>query len=103
MEVFLRKVNKMGKHTILGWSTVAKSWRKAYSLGKVGDPISVVINIAGKPDTTLNLGDSLLMTWESSEWKGFLRGGTRTRKMVFVVKNNVIFSKSSEGLGAWSI
>ena len=88
----------MGKHTVLGWSTVAKSWREAYAIGVEGTNISNVINVAGQPDSKLNLGDTVVMTWESSEWKGFLRGGTIVRKMVFVVKEGVIVSRSSENL-----
>lgn len=88
----------MGKHTIFGVSTVASSWREAWRIGVEGTSISRVISIAGQPDQKLNLGDTIIMTWESSEWKGFLRGGTIVRKMVFVVKEGTIVSRSSENL-----
>ena len=88
----------MGKHTVFGVSTVASSWREAWKVGVEGTNISRVISIAGQPDSKLNLGDTIIMTWESSEWKGFLRGGTIVRKMVFVVKEGVIVSRSGENL-----
>lgn len=88
----------MGKHTTLGWSNVASSWRRAYNECNVGDPFSKVTSIAGQPDEVLNLGESILYTYVSEEWKGFLRGGTIVRKMQFVVKEGKIISKTGQNL-----
>ena len=88
----------MGKHTVLGVSTVAGSWREAWRVGVKGTHINRVISIAGQPDEKVNLGDTVIMTWESSEWKGILRGGKIVRKMIFVVKEGIIFSRSGENL-----
>ena len=88
----------MGKHTTLGWSNVAGPWRKAYNECGIGDRFSKVVAIAGSPDETLNLGDTTIYTYESEEWKGWLRGGTIIRKMQFVVKEGKITSKTSQNL-----
>ncbi len=88
----------MGKHTILGFSTVASKWREAYEQCKIGDPFDKVISLAGEPDETLDLGDTIVYTYVSDEWKGFARGGMIYRKMTFVVKSGKIFSKTSENL-----
>ena len=88
----------MGRYTTLGWSNVAKSWREAYNSCHEGDDFSKVRAIAGAPDEVLNLGESILYTYVSEEWKGFLRGGTIVRKMQFVVKEGKIVSKSGQNL-----
>lgn len=88
----------MGKHSILGFSTVASSWRSAYNRAQIGDPIQSIIDACGEPDECINLGDSMIMTWENSEWKGWLRGGTIVRKMTFVSKEGKIISKNGQNL-----
>ena len=88
----------MGRHTTLGMSNVAISWRKAYESCREGDDFSKVKAIAGEPDEVLNLGDSILYTYVSEEWKGWLRGGTIVRKMQFVVKEGKIVSKAGQNL-----
>jgi len=88
----------MGKHTIMGFSKVASLWKEAYENYNIGDDFSKVKELAGEPDSTLNLGDTILYTYESEEWKGMMRGGTIVRKMQFVVKDGKIFSKTSQNL-----
>ncbi|MGN0772001.1 MAG: hypothetical protein ACI4MI_05405 [Christensenellales bacterium] len=88
----------MGKHTIFGFSTVASSWREAYRTSNIGDDFNKVIGIAGEADEILSLGEIVLYTYISEEWKGFLRGGTIVRKMQFAVKNGKIVSKTEQNL-----
>lgn len=89
----------MSKHTsLLGYSKVAKLWQAAYRRCQVGDPFDKVVKIAGRPDETLNLGETILYTSSSREWKGWLRGGYITRKMQFVVKEGIIISKTADNL-----
>lgn len=93
----------MGKHTLLGFSKVAKLWRNVYQNCQVGGPFSEVVKIAGRPDETLRIGESILYTYVSNEWKGVLRGGCIARKMQFVVKDGIVVSKKGMNLDleAW--
>lgn len=88
----------MGKHTILGFSTVARKWREAYQQCDIGDSFDKVLSLAGEPDEVLDLGDTVIYTYVSEEWKGIARGGTIYRKMTFVVKNGKIYFKTSQNL-----
>lgn len=90
------------KHTIFGISTVSSTWRDTYNNCKIGDPISKVINAVGQADEVLNLGDIILYTYESKEWKGWARGGTITRKMQFTVRNGQIIAKNQQNIDALS-
>ncbi len=93
----------MSEHTTLGCSNVAGKWRKAYAACHVGDDVTKLFSLAGSPDSTLDLGGSILYTYESHEWKGYLRGGTIVRQMQFVVKNRKIISKTSKNLDKWAL
>lgn len=86
------------KHTFLGISTVAEEWREAYNNCRIGDSFEKVLNIAGEPDEILNLGDVILYTYESKEWKGWARGGTIIRKMQFSVKQGIVIAKNQQNL-----
>lgn len=88
----------MGKHSFLGVSKVAGLWQEVYNNTSVGTDISYVINKCGQPDEVLDLGESKMLPWVNEEWKGFLRGGTITRKLVFVVKNGKVISKTGQNL-----
>lgn len=88
----------MARGIKFGFSRVAGSYRDAFSSCRVGDPLKKVIAIVGEPTSVIDLGDSVINTWESREWKGIARGGVMSRKMVFVTKQGIIISKSSENL-----
>lgn len=88
----------MGKHSIFGISKVAGLWLEVYEKTNVGMDINEVISKCGEPDEILDLGDTKMLSWVNEEWKGFLRGGTITRKLIFVVKDNKIISKSGQNL-----
>lgn len=93
----------MGKHTnIFGWSKVAVPWKTAYETCNVGDDFSKVVEIAGKPDEEMNLGEITLYTYISEEWKGIARGGTVCRTMQFAVKDEKIVSKTGRNLDAFA-
>ncbi len=88
----------MGKHSFLGMSKVAGLWLEVFNETTVGADINEVISKCGDPDEILDLGDSKMLSWVNEEWKGFLRGGTITRKLVFIIKDNKIISKSGQNL-----
>lgn len=88
----------MARHSILGVSKVASLWANVYKETRVGDDIRIVLSKCGRPDEYLDLGDTQMLSWVSEEWKGFLRGGTITRKLVFVVKDGKVISKTGQNL-----
>lgn len=88
----------MTKGIHFGFSRVAGCYRDTFAACSVGDPISKVFSMAGNPTSEIDLGDRIIHTWESQEWKGIARGGIRSRKMVFVSQGGIIISKNSENL-----
>ena len=61
---------------------------------EVGMPVEKVYKIMGKPSFVKEHQDgSYELVYEKSEWKGFFRGGTATRRMEIVVSSfNVVLS-----------
>lgn len=88
----------MARHSILGVSKVASLWARVYNDTTIGTDIREIFAKCGRPDEALNLGESIMYSWVSEEWKGFLRGGTITRKLVFVVKDGKVISKTGQNL-----
>ena len=88
----------MGKHSFLGFSSVASLWLDVFKSTNVGDDIGNIISKCGQPDEVLDLGETKIYTWVNEEWKGFLRGGTKTRKLIIAVKDNKVVSKSGQNL-----
>ena len=95
----LQGEKSMGKYEVLGFSTVAKLWKKVYNEVKPGDDISTVIAQCGQPDRLDNFDCGVQhYYWISEEFKGWCRGGTWYRKMAFSVENGKILDKSSLNL-----
>ncbi len=64
-------------------------WRDRSKLVRVGMTASKVKSIMGEPSFVKNHQDgSYEYIYEKSEWKGWLRGGTRTRRMEIVFDLN---------------
>ena len=89
----------MGRHTsFLGRSKVAHEWKDMYNRLEEGDHIDDVVFEIGEPDEVLDFKDYQTHSWISEEWKGFLRGGTVTRKLTIVTKDNRVVSWSGVNL-----
>ena len=93
----------MARHSILGVSKVASLWASVYNEITVGSDIRAVLAKCGEPDEFLDLGETKMLSWISEEWKGCFRGGTITRKMVFVIKDGKVISKTGQNLGRWAL
>ena len=87
------------KYVVMGYSTVARLWKKVFFNTEVGDDISNVIEQCGKPDIVDNVdGGIQLLFWNSHEFKGWVRGGYWTRQIAFAVKDGKIIEKHSANL-----
>ena len=77
----------------------ADQFRNAYEQINVGDTKEKVLKLLGEPTTVLNVdSDTTIYTWETSEWKGAIRGGTKSRVIQVSIKEEKVLSKSGKNL-----
>lgn len=89
----------MAGHSIIEVTTRIKRWRDVYNNCEINSDFNDIKSLIGEPDSSLSLGEVIVYSYISEEWRGYLRGGTLTRKLIFVVdKNGKIISKSNENL-----
>ncbi len=77
----------------------ANKFSDNYDSISIGMNESEVLSILGSPTTENLIGTNTKMfTWETSEWKGMCRGGTKSRSITIILKDGKVFSKSSKNL-----
>lgn len=72
---------------------------EAYKQIEIGLDKSKIIELLGQPNGVRNISDIETMSWQNAEFKGLLRGGTITRKIVVDFKDDKVVGYDSENMG----